>query len=239
MPITSGDGVDDGRAARAGDRKQRVRSPRSDPASFGLDIGQEWRRSGDQVAEPSLEDWKHQDRKVVARYYAQTENDFFGIIDDYVAQANVHTRQYQRCAQSNARWRFWMIMATGGLAVINVLAALDLAKQWEPAPRYLSVLAAIYAASLTVAGNAENFFNWAEKATGFREARDLLLDRYHEFRAKWIYCVEAYGRTPKACMNAGRLYGQLVDSDQKLRQKLKQLTETRRPEQPGRPTVGR
>jgi hypothetical protein len=239
MSMASGNGDDDGRAARAGERQQRARSARSDPASFGPVMGQEWKRSASQVTEPSLEEWKHQDRKVVARYYTRTEGDFFGIIDDYVEQANVHTRQYKLFAQSNARWRFWMIMATGGLAIINVLAALDVIKQWEPASRYLSMLAALYAAGLTVAGNAENFFNWSEKATGFREARDLLLDRYQEFRSQWIYCVEAYGRTPKACVNAGRLYGQLIDADQKLRQKLKQLTETRRPGQLGKPAGGR
>jgi hypothetical protein len=226
MSMASGNG-DDGRAARAGERQQRARSARSDPAPFGLDIGQEWKRSGSQVTEPSLEEWKHQDRKVVARYYARTEEDFFGIIDPYVEQANVHTRVYKRYARSNARFRFWMIMATGGLAIINVLAALGDTKQWGPASHYLSVLAAIYAAGLTVAGNAESFFNWGEKATGFREARDLLLDRYQEFRAKWIYCVQAHGRTPKACVNAGRLYGQLIDADQELRQKLKELTEIR------------
>jgi hypothetical protein len=35
--------------------------------------------------------------------------------------------------------------------------------------------------------------------------------------------VEAFGRTPSACMNAGRLYSELIASDQELRQKLKQL----------------
>jgi hypothetical protein len=196
---------------------------------FAPDIGQEWKRSGSQVAEPSLEEWKHQDRKVVARYYAQTESDFFEIIDEYVEQANVHTRQYQRCEKSNARWRFGMIMATGGLAVVNVMAALDLAKLW-----HLSMFAAVYAACLTAAGNAESFFNSRERALGFREARDQLLDRYLEFRSKWIYSVEAHGKTPKACMNAGRLYGQLVDSDQKLRQRLKKLTESRLLKQSGK-----
>jgi hypothetical protein len=75
----------------------------------------------------------------------------------------------------------------------------------------------------------ENFFNRGEQAAGFRETRDLLLSRYREYSSKWLYYVEAYGKTPTACINAGQLYRQLVESDQELRQKIKQLTEVQGP----------
>jgi hypothetical protein len=119
------------------------------------------------------------------------------------------------------------------LAVINVCAAFNLLNFpiWtSPSfavtfPAVLNAIAALYAGALTVAGNVENLYNKGEKAAGFRESRELLLNRYREYCFKWFYYVEAYGKSGKACMNAGRLYRQLVDSDQELRQKVKQLTE--------------
>jgi hypothetical protein len=92
-------------------------------------------------------------------------------------------------------------------------------------PIALNAIAALYAGFLTVAGNVGNFLNSGEKAQGFRESRDLLLDLYREYCFKWFYYVDAYGsNSAMACFNAGRLYRQLVDTDRGLRQKLKQLT---------------
>jgi hypothetical protein len=185
------------------------------------------------LVQPSAEDWKNQEPEVTARYYDQTELDFFAIVNDYLNQANWAAERYRSSLLSHRRWRFWIIIATGILTAINVCAALALLEKpfWgEISPAaFLSVVAALYAAGLTVAGNVESFFNRVEEAAGFREMRDLLLNRYREYRSKWLYYVEAYGKTPAACVNAGQLYCQLVDSDQELRQKIKQLTEVRGP----------
>jgi len=107
-------------------------------------------------------------------------------------------------------------------------------------PAVLSAIAALYAGGLTVAGTVENFLNKGEKAAGFRESHELLLSRYYHYCFKWFYYVESYGKTGIACMNAGRLYRQLVDTDHELRQKLKQLTEVqgRGAGQPGGRPVG-
>jgi len=185
------------------------------------------------LVQPSPEDWKNQKPEVIAQYYTQTESDFFGIVNDYLSQANLATNLYRRSSLSLRRWRFWIIIATGMLAAINVCAALELLKipHWGETSlsTILTGVAALYAAGLTVAGNVENFFNRGEQAAGFRETRDLLLSRYREYSSKWLYYVEAYGKTPTACINAGQLYHQLVDSDQELRQKIKHLTEVQGP----------
>ena len=185
------------------------------------------------LVQPSAEDWKNQEPEVIAQYYKQTEVDFFGIVNDYMSQANSATNLYRRSSLSHRRWRFWIIIATGMLAAINVCAALELLKipLWKETSlsAILSGVAALYAAGLTVAGNVENFFNRGEQAAGFRETRDLLLNRYREYSSKWLYYVEAYGKTPTACINAGQLYRQLVESDQELRQKIKQLTAVQGP----------
>jgi hypothetical protein len=197
---------------------------------------------GYDLPRPTAEDWKNQEPKIIARYYAQIYLDFFGIVDDYLNQANLAASLYRSSSLSYRRWRFWTIIATGMLAAINVCAALELLNITLWGGIKLSVLlnavAALYAASLTVAGNVESFFNRGEQAAGFRETRDLLLSRYREYCADWVYYVEAYGKTPTACMNAGRLYRQLVDSDQELRRKLKQLTEVRGKEKAKSSTTG-
>jgi hypothetical protein len=181
----------------------------------------------------SAEDWKKQDLKTAKRHYKQLELDFFSIIDDYIEQANAAASQYKSSLRAHARWRFWIIVATGALAAINICAAFDLkiTLLGITLPRLLTVVAALYAGCLTVAGNIENLFNKAEQAAGSRELRDLLLSRYREYRSKWICYVEAHGNkppTPIACVNAGRLYRELVDSDHELRQKIKQLTDIQR-----------
>ncbi|HKF07639.1 MAG TPA: hypothetical protein VKB89_02820 [Xanthobacteraceae bacterium] len=178
------------------------------------------------LVRPSLEDWEGQDPQTVAQYYAQTESDFFSIVDSYRQLANEAVANYRDAARSHGRWRFWMIIAGGILTLINVLAAVQLLKETGPQwiPTLLSAVAAVYAACLTVAGNVEYFYNWSDRAAGFRESRELLLNQFREYSSKWVYYVEAYGKTPKACANAGQLYRELVDSDQDLRQKLKELT---------------
>lgn len=187
------------------------------------------------LSQPAPEDWAKHPADIIERYYAQAESDFFQIVNDYLDQANRAAQRYRELSKSHSRWRFWTIVATGGLALINACAAFDLFQMplskpnvqgvQVTLPAVLNVIAAIYAGALTVSGNLENFFNAGEKATGFRESRDLLLNRYREYSFKWFFYVEAHGKTAKACANAGRLYRQLVDSDCELRQKIKQLTE--------------
>jgi hypothetical protein len=230
MPTTSGisavptdKGPDErepqGQSHAAGPKGSRRKPPRS---------AEQHKQINYNLVQPSLEDWEGQDHKRLAQYYAQTQSDFWYIVDGYRNQANDAVAAYRDAARSHGEWRFWMIIATGILALINVLAAVQALKegpQWIPA--LLSAVAAVYAGCLTVAGNVESFLNWSERAVGFRESRELLLNKYREYSSKWVYYVEAFGITPKACVNAGQLYRELVDSDQDARQKLKQLIEVR------------
>jgi hypothetical protein len=221
--------------ARATPRaREQQRSLLSLPPGGQFGPGAELRRDSDyELVQPAAEDWGSQSQQVIEHYYAQAESDFFRIVNDYLDQANLAAERYKSLSAAHANWRLSMIIATGVLAAVNVCAAFDLLKidLWGSSPHavtlpvVLNALAALYAGGLTVVGNMENFFNRGEKAAGFRESRDLLLNRYREYSFKWFYYVEAYGKTGKACMNAGRLYRQLVDADQELRQKLKQLTE--------------
>src|SRR5215472_1680569 len=60
------------------------------------------------LVQPSAEDWKNQEPEVIAQYYKQTEVDFFGIVNDYMSQANSATNLYRRSSLSHRRWRFWI-----------------------------------------------------------------------------------------------------------------------------------
>ena len=229
-PNTQNRGKDRGRTTSSVTRTERPQTRSLTPPGdqFGPDVELQ-RDSNYDLVQPSSEDWEQQSKEVIEKYYAQAESDFFRIVNDYLDQGNLAAERYKIYFAGHARWRFWTIIATGGLAVINVCAAFDLLQiplsSSVKLPAVLNAIAALYAGALTVAGNVENFFNKGEKAAGFRESRDLLLNRYREYCFKWLYYVEAHGKTAKACVNAGRLYRQLVDADQELRQKLKQLTE--------------
>lgn len=184
--------------------------------------------------EPSERYWQEQSNELIERYYNQIEAEFFAIINDYLEQSNVAAVQYGILIKKNAKWKSAMIIATGLLAAINVCAALDLVhnisvSQENPAqftlPAILNAVAALYAGFLTVAGNLEGVYNSGEKAMVFRESRELLLNRHREYTSKWLYFVEAYGKSARACTNASKLHRQLIESDQDLRVKLKQLTD--------------
>jgi hypothetical protein len=239
MSLIRGDGVNQRQPAKIGELKRRVgaRPSRLASRSARSRLGSELKRTGYDVAEPSFEDWERQDQKIIADYCTQTEREFFAIIDEYVADADEVTRKYKACEKSHARWGLSIIIATGILALINLCAALNWTDQCVVS-QFLNAFAGGFAICLTAARHAENSFNWGEKANGFREARELLLNRYQEYRSKWICFVVAYGETPIACMNAGRLYRQLVDSDQDLRQNLKQLTTVKRTGQADKSAAG-
>jgi len=189
------------------------------------------------LTEPDDTSWGSQPPQYMALYLGQLKADYFAIVEDYVAQADRAVEQYRVLMASNLRWRRSMIIATGMLAAINVCAALNLLNLDIPfgssanpyklsIPAVLNAIAALYAGALTVAGNIENLGRKAEKAIGFREARDLLLDQYWDYYFKWYRYAEPYGVSATACVNASRLCKQLIESDSALRKRLKQLTET-------------
>jgi hypothetical protein len=180
--------------------------------------------------EPQESDWKNQSIEDRKRYLTQIQLDYFSIVDDYLAYANLCVKKYNWLSDFHGLWRKWTIIGTGGLAGLNALAAFELVGKVDVTKSIrlasiLSAIAAIYAVGLTIAGNLENFFNAGEKAAGFRESRELFLSRYREHLYKWVHFVESFGFSEKACINAGRIYYELVEGDKDLRSKVKDLTE--------------
>jgi len=186
-----------------------------------------------ELFEPTNEQWADQKPEAREHYLQQAESDFFRIVDDYLSQANEATLLFQKCSKEYQRGRKIMILATGGLAAINVCASFGFVGNVElfksgatsfSLAQALNAIAALYAGFLTVGGNLQNFLNKKETADNAREMRDILVDRYREYCFKWFYYVDAFSGTALSCTNAGRLYRQLVDNDHALRLRVKDLT---------------
>jgi hypothetical protein len=113
-------------APKQGRRYQR-RQAASDAVSNGLLDAQAdlQRDSSYDLSQPSADGWETISNEVKLKYYAQAESDFFRIVDDYLEQANDATNRYKKLTISHSRWHFWTILATGGLAAINVAAVFN------------------------------------------------------------------------------------------------------------------
>ena len=109
---------------------------------------------------------------------------------------------------------------------MNGVVALNLKVEWAwvaALATAMPAVAVLYAGCLTIAQNVERSLKKVDEASNWRDQRELLLDQYREYSSKWVNYVEAFGGTPTAYRNAGRLYKELVDSDQILREQLRQL----------------
>jgi hypothetical protein len=124
------------------------------------------------------------------------------------------------------RWRRIVIWATGGVATLNVLAAFGWDAKSGIGP-VLSLISAVAAVTLTVLSNLESFGNSAEKAQGYRTARELFLDAAGDLEQLWNTHVLPLGDKPEACMNATELYRRAVAREIEVRNKAKELTKTR------------
>ena len=184
--------------------------------------------SRDDLVEASLDDWEKQSPEVRERYYKQTEVDFFAIVDPYLEDSNSATVRSLKALRSSRRWQIGLTIATGLMTIMNGFVALNLKDDkwaWVPAAlaTAMPAVAVLYAGCLTIAQNVERSLTKTDEASKWRDQRELLLNQYREYSSKWVNYVEAFGATPTAYRNAGRLYKELVDSDQILREQLRQL----------------
>jgi hypothetical protein len=178
------------------------------------------------LIEASLDDWEKQSPEVRERYYKQTETDFFAIVNSYLEDVNSATVRSLKASRSSRRWQIGLTIATGLMTIINGFVAFDHPKWvWVPAAlaTAMPAVAVLYAGGLTIAQNVERSLKKADEASTWRDQRELLLNQYREYSSKWVNFVEAFGEAPTAYRNAGRLYKELVDSDQVLRQQLRHL----------------
>ncbi len=207
---------------------ERPEERRPDPASQAGPPKTRSKRklSRDDLVEASLDDWDKQSPEVRDGYYEQTKAEFFAIVNSYLEDLNSATLRSLKASRSSRRWQIGLTIATGLMTIMNGFVALkDFKWPWVPAALAMAMPAVpmLYAGCLTIAQNVERSLKKADEALKWRDQRELLLDQYREYSSKWVNYVEAFGETPTAYRNAGRLYKELVDSDQILREQLRQL----------------
>jgi len=213
---------------RHDDEPETAKLGRSADSLFRNPRGHGRQRQGvPEVVEPSQEFWEKQEPASIADYLKKTASDFFDILDDYREEANKAADKY---------WKRFEI--TRALACINYRGdRCPGGDQWRRGTdsalgRHNSFhidlcLGCALRRSPRGCCQHRKLPQQRQQATNFRESRELLLSRHREYYLKWLYYIEAYGESPMACVNAGRLYCGLVNSDQELRQTLKELAKVR------------
>jgi hypothetical protein len=178
------------------------------------------------LAEVGPQDWTPDDLKTIDERYKEILNEIF-------ASANLSVAQYQKLSNSNRIWRRRLILGTGLVAIVNLLAAHKIPAGTFPhlsdlMNGVIPIAAAVIAAVLAILANLESFYNFSERAQAYRESRDIFLDAGRDFVRLWDSYVGPLGDSTGAYTNAAELYRRLVAKDRELRRKFKELTETPR-----------
>ena len=135
--------------------------------------------------------------------------------------------EYSGLEKQYNKWRLRVIIGTGVVAVLNVLAANFVAIQittggWSlffaVAAVATALFAAVGAAVLGVLVNLENFLNALQRALQRRKAREPFVDAIDEFSYQWVTRVQPFDDSPEACMNAIELYRRITEKDIQLRE---------------------
>jgi hypothetical protein len=175
----------------------------------------------------SIDYWTALDDDSRELCYNQLTLFYDDLLEEFRTSANQSVAQYLGYSRLGQRWRLSLIVLTGLLALLNVLAT-----SWpdtldgKDVRAYISFAAAIYAVLLALATNLESYSNYADKKLGARDSRELYLDAYREFEMLRLTHVYPFGYSAQGCFNFHALYRQLVEKDVELRRKLKQLSET-------------
>jgi hypothetical protein len=153
---------------------------------------------------------------------------YSSVLELMLQSANTAVEGYHAASSNYKKWRIWLISATGMLAIINVIGAYDLQAVFPPnyaalvtvMKSYLSLTAAVVAATIALFSNIESFLNYAELRSTQRQTRELFLDGFRDFESLWHIHVAPFGFGAQACYNATFLYRRLIERDRELRRKL-------------------
>jgi hypothetical protein len=193
-----------------GRRRRTTEGPASDPSSNLLEV--------------ELESWTDAGAELRIQLLEEMGSRFYLYLDELYNAANLSVERYQTLSDGHARWRRTLIIGTGILAIINLLAAnSDLAKATL---NIVPIAAAVAAVVLTVLANLESYYNYANRAQAYRESRELFLDAAREFERAWNVYVRPFGDGPEAWANGAELYKRIVAKDRELRSAFKDLTKT-------------
>jgi len=179
---------------------------------------------GSALIEVEREMWVSISTEVRIEQLSLLDQRYHQLLDEIYGSANLCVDRYQTFSQAYSLWRRIVIVGTGVVALVNILAAYRISG--HNLFEHGSLFAAILASVLAILVNLESFLNARERAQAYRESRELFLDVAREFDRRWDIYVRPIGDHPEACLNASELYRQLVAKDRELRAKFKELTKT-------------
>ena len=202
-------------------KKDKVTKPRTPPPRTQPDRDLEDRAAV--LIQIELTMWSGIAPEVRQEQLVALDERYHDILNELYGVANLCVDRHAILSKCHTWWRRVLIVGTGILALINILAASKDLKVYATAA---ALVAAAFAVLLAILGNLESFSNCLEKAQAFRESRELFLDVAREFDRRWDIYVRPLTDTPEACVNAAELYRQVVAKDRDLRAKFKELTKT-------------
>jgi hypothetical protein len=179
---------------------------------------------GSALIEVEREMWISVSSEVRIEQVSLLDQRYHQLLDEIYDSANLCVDRHQSLSLLHSLWRKIVIIGTGTVAIVNVLAAYK--TSGHNLFEHGSLIAAILAGTLVILVNLESFLNARERAQAYRESRELFLDVAREFDRRWDIYVRPLGEHPEACLNASELYRQLVAKDRELRAKFKELTKT-------------
>src|SRR5262245_57577388 len=87
-----------------------------------------------------LKAWAAMSREMRIEQLQSCNERYHGILDELYVSANLCVERYQASSKAHTKWRWTLILGTGVMAIINVLAAY--ARAQHPASTWLAVVAA-------------------------------------------------------------------------------------------------
>ena len=179
---------------------------------------------GSALIEVEREMWISISSEVRIEQLSLLDSRYHQLLDEIYDSANLCVARHTSLSLMHSQWRKIVIVGTGVVAIVNILAAYK--TSGHNLFEHGSLVAAILAGTLAILVNLESFLNARERAQAYRESRELFLDVAREFDRRWDIYVRPLGEHPEACLNASELYRQLVAKDRELRGKFKELTKT-------------
>jgi hypothetical protein len=183
------------------------------------------------LIEATLEELSSYPDDAIENVFTQLDIKYKAVLKEFLDSANSFVDDHRRFKLKQNCWRVSLILLTGGLAILNILAA----RKWDGATLFgaslswadavLPGLAAVYAAFLAIFTNIESYFNYADQKATSRLSRELFLDAYREYDAHWHTYVRPFGLRAQACYNAIILLRRVVTKDAEIRRKVKDVVE--------------
>ena len=179
------------------------------------------------LTEQTEEFWESRSQEERRHYYMQIDSNYHTIVDEFFNLADDSVDRFQVFSKSNTNWRWAITILAGMLAILNVVVAYT-AKSTNIWLEQLPLMAAVFASIIAIVTNLENLNKYGDRAQAYREVREVLLNAAREYEMLWHIYVRPFSDSPQACINAAKIYKQIVSKDQEIRGQTKELTKTRR-----------